>query len=491
MGKYWIYNNDGTGNINIRMMGRGTSEMAQTRGLILYRNNDKDWDIFSAMVNVYRMYLANNEEDEYDYDDDDDDDDDFDFDLDDDEIAEMHDMFYHALSDLVEMACRYGFAGNLWHVYLTYLIVTNDNAYTRSAELKGNPGGSLSDLALHDFSVFMDLFDLPIGQLADFFGEELLMSVGNFTPPANRPFLLDDFVVKEINALTKKLSASGDATLFKEFVESFYEKYGAGKIGLHKAFRIDRETVYDSKDHKSRKVVIAPVEGVCHVTMDELIGYEAEKKKLIDNTKAFVEGRPANNVLLYGEAGTGKSTSVKALMDMFAPQGLRIIELYKDQFKDLNELISLIKNRSYRFIIFMDDLSFEEFEVEYKHLKALIEGGIEKRPDNILIYATSNRRHLMKETFSDKNDFDNDLHSSETVEEKTSLSGRFGLQIRFGSPSPKDYETMIKTMAEREGITASFEDYEMESRRWQIQHGGYSGRTARQFVDHLKGSGGK
>ena len=129
--------------------------------------------------------------------------------------------------------------------------------------------------------------------------------------------------------------------------------------------------------------------------MDDLIGYESEKQKLIDNTKAFVEGKRANNCLLYGDAGTGKSSSIKAILNQYYDQGLRMIEVYKHQFQDLNEVIAQIKNRNYKFIIYMDDLSFEEFEIEYKYLKAVIEGGLEKKPDNILIYALQIEEHLV------------------------------------------------------------------------------------------------
>ena len=146
---------------------------------------------------------------------------------------------------------------------------------------------------------------------------------------------------------------------------------------------------------------------------------KSRRMKLVDNTEAFVQGRKANNVLLFGDSGTGKSTSIKAIVNAYYDQGLRMIEIYKHQFRDLSNVIAQIKNRNYRFIIYMDDLSFEEHEIEYKFLKAVIEGGVETKPENILIYATSNRRHLIKETWNDRNDmeYENDLHRSDTMEE--------------------------------------------------------------------------
>ena len=163
---------------------------------------------------------------------------------------------------------------------------------------------------------------------------------------------------------------------------------------MNKAFRIEHG--------KDGKPVIAPITRIAHVNLDDLVGYEIPKQKLIENTEAFVRGRKANNCLLFGDAGTGKSSSIKGILNRYYDEGLRIIEVYKHQFQDLNDVIAQIKNRNYKFILYMDDLSFEEFEIEYKYLKAVIEGGLEKKPDNILIYATSNRRHLVREKSGDK-----------------------------------------------------------------------------------------
>ncbi|HCT89808.1 MAG TPA: AAA family ATPase, partial [Lachnospiraceae bacterium] len=170
-------------------------------------------------------------------------------------------------------------------------------------------------------------------------------------------------------------------------------------------------------------------------------------------------------------------------------QGLRIIEVYKHQFKYLNDIIAQIKNRNYRFIIYMDDLSFEEFEIEYKYLKAVIEGGLEKKPENILIYATSNRRHLVRETFSDKNDVrtNEELHTTDTVQEKLSLVARFGVTIYFGSPTPKEFKDIVRALAARHHVEMPEEELLLEANKWELSHGGLSGRTAQQFIDHLLG----
>jgi predicted AAA+ superfamily ATPase len=164
-----------------------------------------------------------------------------------------------------------------------------------------------------------------------------------------------------------------------------------------------------------------------------------------------------------------------------------MIEIYKHQFQDLNDVIAQIKNRNYKFIIYMDDLSFEEFEIEYKYLKAVIEGGLEKKPNNVLIYATSNRRHLVRETFRDKQDRDEELHTNDTVQEKLSLVARFGVTIYFGRPSKKEFQQIVKVLAERSEIGLDEQALYLEANKWELSHGGLSGRTAQQFIDYLLG----
>ena len=260
------------------------------------------------------------------------------------------------------------------------------------------------------------------------------------------------------------------------------EKVGANDGSVNKAFRIKESS-------READVSFVAINNMDKVMLDDLIGYEIQKKKLIDNTKAFVEGRKANNVLLFGDSGTGKSTSIKAIVNAFYSQGLRMIEIYKHQFKDLSNVIAQIKNRNYRFIIYMDDLSFEEFETEYKFLKAVIEGGVETKPENILIYATSNRRHLIKETWNDRSDvkIQNGMHQSDTMEEKLSLVNRFGVTINYSKPSQKEYFNIVTQLAHRQGITMSDEELRAEANKWELSHGGISGRTAQQFVNYLAG----
>ena len=286
-------------------------------------------------------------------------------------------------------------------------------------------------------------------------------------------------VSEKVRALSDELAAAEDVDTFFNAVVKFYKDYGVGMFGLNKAFRIVEN---------NGKPDFVPINNLDKVVLDDLTGYEIQKKKLVDNTEAFVQGKVANNCLLYGDAGTGKSTSIKAILNQYYGDGLRMIEIYKHQFKYLSAIISHIKNRNYRFIIYMDDLSFEEFEIEYKYLKAVIEGGLEVKPDNVLIYATSNRRHLIRETWSDRSDMANDeLHRSDTMQEKLSLVARFGVSINFSKPSRKEYEDIILGLAaENPDIQLSKEELLMQANAWSVRNGGYSGRVAEQFIIHLK-----
>lgn len=387
-------------------------------------------------------------------------------------------LYYKCAGRLVEMAASHGFTGNLWHNFLTYLLVSHENAYSRACEIRGETGGTLKQIALHDLAVFRELFQFDLHNLetvSGIMGTNLLTEYQG-TDDSGRMY--NRRIRDKICMLCTKLGGAENAEAFQKEVSDFYRDFGVGKFGLHKAFRIQ---------HKEEGMEIVPITNILHVKLDDLVGYETAKAKLTANTEAFLCGRGANNCLLYGDAGTGKSSSMKALANQYYDRGLRIIELYKHQFQDLNDVIAAIKNRNYRFIIYMDDLSFEDFEIEYKYLKAVIEGGLEKKPDNILIYATSNRRHLVREKFSDKADLADDLHNNDTVQEKLSLAARFGVQIYFGAPDKKEYHKIVEKLAEKHHIRMEREMLLAEADQWELGHGGRSGRTAQQFINHLLG----
>ena len=339
--------------------------------------------------------------------------------------------------------------------------------------------GSINDIALQDFGVFKELFDYDFSRLEEILDVKCFSVLLDYQSINEGSKVFNKRIRDRICGLAKALGNAGSVGMFKNILTQFYKEFGVGKLGLHKAFRVEHP--------EEEGVQIVPITNIAHVHLDDLVGYEIAKKKLIDNTRAFVEGRRANNCLLYGDAGTGKSSSIKAVLNQYYDQGLRMIEVYKHQFQDLNDVIAQIKNRNYKFIIYMDDLSFEEFEIEYKYLKAVIEGGLEKKPNNVLIYATSNRRHLVRETFKDKADRDEELHTNDTVQEKLSLVARFGVTIYFGSPDKKEFQMIVKELAKQNGIKMPEEQLLLEANKWELTHGGLSGRTAQQFIDYLLG----
>ena len=386
--------------------------------------------------------------------------------------------YFACIHQLVEMAGTYGFVGNLWHDYLTYLLVNHENAFSTACEIVGPVEGTINAFAMHDFEIFKQLYDFDLKELEKIYPSVDSSLITDYQNINEGSKVFNKRIRDRICTLAQKLAKAESTEEFMDDMVQFYKEFGVGKLGLHKAFRIDG-TVTPAR--------IVPITNIAHVHLDDLVGYEIAKKKLIDNTEAFVQGRPANNCLLFGDAGTGKSSSIKGILNQYYDQGLRIIEAYKHQFKDLNDIIAQVKNRNYKFIIYMDDLSFEEFEIEYKYLKAVIEGGLEKKPDNILIYATSNRRHLVREKFSDKEERRDDLHSSDTVQEKLSLVARFGVSIFFCAPDKKQFQNIVKTLAERHQVEMPEEELLLEANKWELQHGGLSGRTAQQFIDYLCG----
>ena len=387
-------------------------------------------------------------------------------------------LLYEGIHHLIELAGNYGFCGNLWHCYLTNLLVNNENSYSKACEIRGSVPGTINQAALHDIAIFKELFDYDFTPMKETLGVPAFDLVLDYETNSQESKIYNTRICKRICELAKKFTFDETSEQMKDTLTQFYKEYGVGKFGLHKSFRIV---------HDEEGVRIEPILNIAHVKLSDLVGYEAAKKKLLDNTNAFVEGRKANNCLLFGDAGTGKSSSIKGIANEYYDRGLRIIEVYKHQFQDLNEVISQIKHRNYKFIIYMDDLSFEDFEIEYKYLKAVIEGGLEKKPENVLIYATSNRRHLVREKFSDKEERADDLHKNDTVQEKLSLVARFGVTIYFGAPDKKQFQEIVRVLAERHGIEMDEEKLLLEANKWELAHGGLSGRTAQQFIDYLLG----
>ena len=370
------------------------------------------------------------------------------------------------VSLLIKLAEKYNLYDNLFNSLLTYLLINNENSFTLALERKKPISSNLKAVVMNDFKIIFNMFNTNFEMLKPL--QRNL--INSFTP--SKP-VINQELFEVSTTLQENLTKCNNVDDFYTILEKFFLTYGVGKFGLNKAFR-----------YENKKIV--PIIHIGNGRLNQLIGYETQKQTLRNNTEAFLAGKKANNVLLYGDSGTGKSSSIKALLNEYYKDGLRMIEVYKHQFKDLPKIIQQLQSRNYKFILFMDDLSFEEFEIEYKYLKAVIEGGLEKKPDNILIYATSNRRHIVKQTWSEREDKD-EVNINDAKQEKTSLSSRFGIKILFMHPDRINYLNIVDGLAKQYGLKMDRDELHQKALTWEIRHGGFSGRTAKQFIHAMLG----
>ena len=372
---------------------------------------------------------------------------------------------YAFTAGLIEKAELLGFSGNILRAYFLHALAQAENTFARTAEQPGgHVGGSLRRAFVRDMEILADVFHEP--------------------PSAMLPCdLLDDYAptnrctTEAAAFLHERMEKAPSAEDAADAFLDFYRRYGCGEISSCKAFS------WNDKEHR-----LQGVERFEALPLADIIGCDRQKRQLTDNTEAFLEGRPANNVLLIGARGTGKSSSVKALAHEYYGRGLRLVQLAKSQLGELPRILAALRGfPSKRFILFLDDLSFEEFETEYKYLKSAIEGGIEVRPKNVLIYATSNRRHLIKESWRDRDRAQDELYRQDSMNETVSLSDRFGLIITFLAPDQEQYHAIIAHYLEKEGVRLAPEELRILAHRWELEHSGRSGRTAQQFATHYLG----
>ena len=368
-------------------------------------------------------------------------------------------------AQFIEQAEKLGLSGNIIKVYILYMLAHKNNCVSYAVESSGGKiGTSLYKAFCHDIDILSKLLVLKPGIVL---GCEYL---DDYEPTVKN--VSAAFKTLEENLLTAKtVEEKADA-----FIE-YYRTYGSGDMADYRAFR------WNNSDEE-----LVGIKYFEAMSLDELIGYEQQKQQLKDNTLAFVEGKPANNVLLVGARGTGKSSGVKAVVNSFFDKGLRLVQLTKDQLIALPIIMERLRTySSKKFIIFLDDLSFEEFEVEYKYLKSAIEGGASAKPENVLIYATSNRRHLIKESYKNRGVDDDDMHRNDTLNETISLSDRFGLIINYLSPNQQEYLDIVDGLLRQHGVVLDKEELRIKAGAWAQEHSGRSGRIAQQFVTYYLG----
>ena len=368
---------------------------------------------------------------------------------------------------LIQQAEKLGISGNLLPAYIVHLLAEGGNVAARTIEAVGSYGKGLLDSLGDDMILLLPYLKVKttvvIGRDNPF--------LNNYHPAKKEQNLFETNLLQRLVEMKTITSAA-------RHLLRHYEKWGSGMMARYTAFRIGAGgTLIGIADF--------PV-----FNWDDLLGYEDQKYKLLTNTQNFMEGRPANNVLLTGARGTGKSTGVKALAAMFSADGLRLIQIGRDQLELVAPVLEKLNEiRSKKFILFFDDLSFDEGESGYKYLKSAIDGSVTAQPDNVLIYATSNRRHLLKETWSDRNDaLEAEVYRQDSANESISLSDRFGLILHYSTPSQEEYLQIIDHELRKAGVHLSKEELRLEGVRWEMEHSGRNGRIANQFVKWYLGN---
>ncbi len=353
-----------------------------------------------------------------------------------------------------------------WQSHLVGRLLDGENPFALGAE-RGEVSQALAGQTSRDLRTLQELFDLEARVLLRMV-EDAVPALSGVWVPWRDPGRAEGESPR--HAVARKLAAADDWGDCTELLADHYARHGAGGFGRYRAFRW-------------RGDVLQAVAEPDPVRLAELVGYEREREPLLRNTERFLAGLPAHHALLYGLPGTGKSSTVKAVLNEYADRGLRLVEVAKEDLGELPRVLETLRGRGPRFVLFVDDLSFEEHEVEYKSLKALLEGSIERPPENVRVYATSNRRNLVRERFSEGED---DVHARDTVQERLSLAGRFGLRVTFPIPDQQRYLGIVAELARQRGIKIAEGELIERAILWDQWHAGRSGRTARQFVDELE-----
>jgi predicted AAA+ superfamily ATPase len=358
------------------------------------------------------------------------------------------------------LAAVAGAAGDPWRHLVRLAVLTEDTGFSRAAR-SGRPlGDALAQAMRHDLRTLQALHEIDAHAMARAAGE------GEALPSWST--LGGD---EQLDGIEAKLAGSDDWPELTDALWEYFAGASAGAVGRHQAFRWT-------------STGLEPVVSPDPIRLGDLVGYEEQKKPVIENTRILASGRRANNLLLYGPRGTGKSSTVKAVINEFVNDGIRMIQVDRTHMEDWPKIIGEIQGRPEKFIVFLDDLTFEMGEHDFGHLKGLLDGGLQARPSNMVIYATSNRRHLVDERFGDRDDQGDPVHVGDLYQHKLSLADRFGIRVMFPPTDQAQYLEIVHELLRRRGIAIEIDEFASDAIRWSATHNGLSPRTAQQYVDH-------
>ncbi len=369
-------------------------------------------------------------------------------------------------------------------------VIENLLSFLDTAE-KGNIKASLDFYGVFCKALYESGFESLSSYVAEIVSSDENIYIRYRARKESLPFVIEESVKNELLILQEVCDLTAEKLSSLISYDGFLPSYKEEKLSLSDIYshRIENIHQYGYGMYAKYRMFylsdgrIVPVVNPDRTTLSELIDYKREQKIILDNTTALLSGKPASNILLTGDAGTGKSSTIKAIVNELYSKGLRILEVRKEQLREIPAILDELTDNPLKFIIFIDDLSFQKDDDNFSALKAILEGSVSAKGQNVVIYATSNRRHLVKETFSDREG--DDIHRNDTMQEIISLSERFGIQVTFSRPDKKTYLDIVHHLADSAGIEYEDEKIDLAAERFVLSRGSRSARAARQFVDNI------